>query len=230
MCNNIVIGEVQPQDHDFSSFIGGKPKVPSDFRVPNCTFCGSEQTFFFQVMFPEHHAWSGRIMAVFNCTSCWHQDHLIPEMLSGELKNAIVPEFYLNDYQKNFFVYVFENQGIEVLETYIPKLRFAPIILENNDDSQYDGHKLGGIPDWYLENESPLKTDTGYLFTFLMQFREGVEFQKLPGAPGQLKMNYFTGEAASSNSDTYQLFLGNSLYFYGATTEEGPKVYIITQI
>ncbi len=229
-CHKMVIGEVKPQDYKHHSFIGGKPKVPANFEIPICSLCGEEQTFYFQVTFPSDHDLNGRSILLFYCTSCWHPEHLIPEMLTGNLKNAEVPESFLDHYQKNFRALTFNVDALVWLESYEPKLQYAPIELVSTTDIHYPGHKLGGSPNWYLEDESPRVTNSGKQFVFLMQFAAGLQFPKAPSAPGQMKKNYRTGQAAPSSADYYQLFLENNLYFFITSTNGEPKVYIITQI
>ncbi|KRG16934.1 hypothetical protein ACA29_02470 [Lederbergia galactosidilytica] len=48
-------GQVQKEDD--LSFIGGQPRIPENLDIPSCSLCGSEQTFFFQIAFPEGHSW-----------------------------------------------------------------------------------------------------------------------------------------------------------------------------
>ncbi len=56
-----------------TSFIGGKPCLPSSVSLPVCKICGEPLTFFFQVAFPEGHIWAGKSLAFFFCSS--YQKH-----------------------------------------------------------------------------------------------------------------------------------------------------------
>lgn len=102
----------QKQNESDLSFIGGQPCIPPSIEMPVCELCGAEQTFFFQVAFPEGHVWQGLSMAVFACTSCAHEEYLIPEMLQGALPNADIPEGFLDSYQRNFkIIFLIQIKG-----------------------------------------------------------------------------------------------------------------------
>ena len=216
------------QDNSTLSFIGGKPRLPASMEIPVCTMCGATQTFFFQVTFPEPHFWGGLTMAVFACTCCAHEDFLIPEMLQGTLHGAVIPEKFLETYQRNFRVLVFESRDGIVRDDYVEKVRFKVWKVVRVPDPQTEGNKIGGQPNWYLEDESPASYG-GVPLGFLMQMQEEFRFEKLPSAPPQVKLD-FAGKPKLVTHPYYSLFLQNNVYFFGTCDRNNPHVYILTQI
>lgn len=212
-----------------NSFIGGKPKLPLDIDIPVCDFCGEEQTFFFQVAFPQDHFWEGKSMAMFSCTSCAHKGYLIPEMLPGHLSGVDIPEHFLDKYQKNFRIFVFESSTSKVREDYKEKIAYRKLSLVENKDVDIHENKIGGAPNWLLEDESPNTYRTEYKMEFLMQIVEDYEFETVPGVPHQMWIGY-DGKPKPSPNSFYELFLANNIYFFGTVGLQTPKVYVITQI
>jgi len=100
------------------SYIGGKPTLPEDWEIPLCKLCGREQTFFFQVAFPEGYEWAGSSLAVFACTSCASEDYAIPELLDV-LQEAVIPDGFLETYQTNFRFFVFGTLSARIRNDYI---------------------------------------------------------------------------------------------------------------
>jgi hypothetical protein len=93
---------------DQLSFIGGKPRLPSEKKIPACQLCSSPQTFFFQIAMCDGAMWEDNTLGVFQSTKCADENHLIPEMLGSEpLSGADIPEGFLIQYQRNFSFVVF---------------------------------------------------------------------------------------------------------------------------
>ncbi|PYE51070.1 hypothetical protein DES52_116137 [Deinococcus yavapaiensis KR-236] len=61
--------------------MGGVPHLPVGESTSTCAFCHDPMTFFFQVAFPEKHAWAGKIMTMFACTRCEPQEAVTPSIL-----------------------------------------------------------------------------------------------------------------------------------------------------
>ncbi|ARU60930.1 hypothetical protein CBW65_07420 [Tumebacillus avium] len=219
--------ETQVEIH--TSFIGGIPHIPSDYELPICHLCGEQQTFYFQVAFPDSHLWAGRTMALFSCTSCAHKDYLIPEMLSGELTGADIPAGFLETYQKNFRILIYKTSSGTKRDDYKEKIKYKKINLVENADQYIDANKIGGCPNWILDDEAPATYNKDLDMFFLMQILEGATFEIVPGAPSQIVLG-LSGEPEASNSGYYELFLGNNVYFFGTESKENKSVYIITQI
>lgn len=179
--------EVDPsttkQSIDLTSFIGGKPLLPEKLQTPSCKLCGNQQTFFLQITFPKDHKWSGLSLAIFACTSCSDEDHLIPEMLKGQLKGINIPDGFLLKYQNNFKFLTFETKNMKLQLDYEEKIRFKNLILKPKSKSLGNRSKLGGMPSWLLEDESPSTYNSVTPMFFLMQFKENFQFEKLPKAP-----------------------------------------------
>lgn len=212
---------------DFS-FIGGKPKLPENIEMPKCRLCGSEQTFFFQIAFPDNHDWAGFSMAFFACTACANEKYLIPEMLKGQLKDIDIPTNFLDDYQKNFKIIVFRTEQGIIKNEYQEKIVFRKWIQEETDNSEDSGAKIGGLPNWVLEDEAPKTYASKIDMFFIMQIPEKYKFDILPDAPKQLRIG-LTGKAEPLRLPIYRLFLENAIYFFGTKDDNERKVYIVTQ-
>jgi hypothetical protein len=110
-------------------FVGGRPRLPRGHVLPICRLCGAGQTFFFQIAFPPDHAWATLTLAVFSCTSCADESHLIPAMLSGPLRGANIPRDFLVDYQTNFRFEVFETNAGRMASDYRERVSFRRVQL-----------------------------------------------------------------------------------------------------
>lgn len=211
------------------SFIGGLPRIPEKTALPTCRLCGSELTFFFQVAFPNDHAWANLSMALFACTSCVHEEYFIPKMLDGPLPGINIPENFLTDYQKNFRVLVFKTEEGRLRHDYTEKVAFKrwQLVSSNRDSARET--KIGGMPGWLLEDEAPATYNQTTPMVFLMQIQEDFPFDKLPDAPPQIMLG-LTQEPEPSDDPYYELFLGNNVYFFGTKDSDDPLVYILTQI
>jgi hypothetical protein len=210
-----------------SSFVGGRPRLPGDLLWPACAMCLSKQTFFFQFAVPKGEFWEGNTVAVFACTACVHADYLIPPMLKGPLGGADIPENFLKEYQINFSFVVFPtDQGSERTDGGA-SVQFYEIEMKK-DDAPGNFGKLGGSPDWLLEDESP-KTYNGRVpMKFLMEMSPNVVFRRTIHSKPQMELD-LRGNPSPSPLDYYQLFLGNALYLFG--TDGGrPEVYALTQV
>lgn len=219
----------QGQSEGDLSFIGGHPRIPETMDIPVCRLCGAELTFFFQIAFPQDHAWADLSMALFACTSCAHEEHLIPEMLEGPLPGVDIPEDFLESYQKNFRVLVFKTEEGRFREDYEEKVAFKRWNLVSSPKVNARDHKIGGKPNWLLEDEAPATYNQTVPMVFLMQILEGFTFDKLPDAPPQMTLG-LTGEPEPSDTPYYELFLSNNVYFFGTKGGNERLVYIITQI
>lgn len=217
------------QDERTNSYIGGIPHLPEMMDVPQCTLCGAEQTFFFQIELPKDHRWEGSIMAVFACTACADEDFFIPEMLPGKLQGIDIPNGFLDEYQMNFQVIVFKSEEATLKTNYMERVKYKKIHLVVTADIHAYEHKLGGMPNWLIDDEAPSGYNSTPMF-FLMQMVEGYTFETVQGAPGQASIS-LTGEMDYLHDPFYRLFLSNQLYFFGTDDPSGEnKVYVITQV
>lgn len=226
----LVSGENQvPQTFEPKSFIGGKPILPRAVDVPKCELCGVHQSFFCQVSFPDGHSWAGLTMAIFMCTSCVDEDHLIPEMLEEPLYGVDIPDGFLRRYQKNFRFVVFESALGEVKRDYVEKIVYKPLSLVPVDRPDMLGDKVGGQPNWILEDESPSTYAGKHKMCFLMQLMAETKFEIYEYAPAQMELG-LTGKPQPSPSRYYQLFNGNAVFMFGVCGHAIPLVYALTQI
>ncbi|MED2970982.1 hypothetical protein P4361_01665 [Fictibacillus sp. B-59209] len=229
-CYRIKISDSEEtQSQSDLSFLGGKPRVPKSIDIPKCELCGEEQSFFFQIAFPENHKWNEFSMAVFACTSCAHEGYFIPEMLEDELSGINIPSDFLREYQKNFRIEVFKTTDGAIQTNYKEKVKFKRITLIEEIDKEIFNNKIGGSPNWVADDETPGSYNKTEPMVFLMQLLEDFKFEKLPDAPSQVKLS-FTKKQEPSNRDYYELFLGNNIYFFGTASLENPLVYVLTQI
>ncbi|MBO0995891.1 hypothetical protein [Bacillus sp. SD088] len=219
--------ESQQKESDHS-FIGGQPRLPEDRPIPHCQLCGAEQTLFFQVAFPEGHLWEGLTMAVFHCTSCAHEGERIPEILPVPLKGANIPKGFLESYQRNFKIEIFATKEGVIRRDYQENIQFKRWILEavNGDP---EANKVGGKPNWLLEDEAPATYDGKVPMFFLMQLMEDFQFELVEDAPPQMQIG-LRGDPEPSQERYYELFLANQLYFFGTEEKSDPLVYVLTQI
>jgi hypothetical protein len=192
--------------------------------LSRCARCRNLLTFFFQVAFAPGHVWHGWSLAVFACTCHEHSDDLIPEMLNVPLRGAVVPREYLRRYQTNFRFITFQGPGV-LRSDYVPRLVFQRIVQTKKFGTHFA--RIGGQPWWRYENEAPSHTDDGTPMEFLMQLDHGAAFQKLPNAPPQVTFG-LTGPEYSEEP-TYELFIGNAVYFFGCMNPDERLVYAITQ-
>lgn len=201
------------------------PKLPLALELPKCKLCGSDLTFFFQITFPSSSEWGDIMMSLFACTLCVHADHLIPPMLLNMMPHPSIPKNFLDDYQVNFRVFIFHKNSSIVRREYIERVAF-----KRWDISQLDpktrGDKIGGSPNWLLENETPKDYD-GQETIFLLQVLEDRKFEFVPQAPPQQILYSIPGTKPQT---FYRLFNGNRLFFFGTIDIVNPKVYIITQV
>lgn len=226
--------EVDPstttQTDEHTSFIGGKPCFPAGTVLPRCRLCETPLTFFFQVAFPESHFWNGLSLAVFAGVDCAHMDYVIPPMLEGPLRGIDIPQGFLEDYQVNFRLLVFETAQAHPIQDYQERIRFAAWRLIPGDAKKARVNKIGGEPDWVLEDEAPAAYGGKMAMRFLMQTVEGFDYEILEGAPAQKHIFDLSDKIPGYRpSPIYDLFAANALYFFGTEKRDQPSVYIIPQ-
>ena len=112
---------------------------------------------------------------------------------------------------------------------YIEKVKFKKWQLNAVDDPLTDGNKIGGQPNWILDDEFPRTYNSTVPMFFLLQIEADFKFETVPDAPGQMKMNILHGIKKLSADPYYELFIGNQLYFFGAMSREEPLVYVVPQ-
>jgi hypothetical protein len=213
----------------FHSFLGGKPVLPVGQEIPECVLCGASQTFMFQVAFPIGHPWGGHSLAVFACTSCAQEGYFIPKMLDCALRGADIPKAFLESYQRNFKFIAFRTEEGVIRSNYVEKVDCQLLMLKACDDPNFKGTKIGGCPNWLLDDETPATYDTTCRMVFLMQLEQGMKFKLKAGAPHQIELS-LNRKPVSSPFDYYQLFLGNALFLFGTEQPENGLVYAITQV
>jgi hypothetical protein len=204
-----------------AGFIGGHWVLPSGEALPSCGLCAAEQTFFLQVAFPVFHAWSPLALSVFACTRCVNENCLVPEMLDGPLPNAQPTAEFLTRYQRNFRLLTSRRESIRPAPIGSRSLRFS----ESPSDTTIG--IIGGEPRWVLEDETPSRI-AGHPAAFLFQLFGNLRFPMPPGGLPQQTLA-LDGSAEDSRNNFYELFLGNSLYFFGGNPSDG-FVYVVTQV
>jgi hypothetical protein len=217
------------------SFKGGIPNIPERFSLPNCTQCGAEMTFFFQIAFPQKHIWEGKAMAFFHCTTYRDTDNYCPKTYytRGQDDYPSIPDGFLDDYQANFRIYVFDTVEPATQRSEAKRiLKFEQIRFEKiNPKSKYSNTtKVGGVPAWdanTLDGANEIYKEISYMgagFDFLMQVERDWSFARLPDAPLQMILpNYFANETAD-----YSIFNGPKMYFLGTKSSnlKPPRVLL----
>jgi hypothetical protein len=223
-----VKGPSAPQTPEDKWFIGGIPKLPPTILIPRCKLCKADQSFMFQIAFPDSHRWHGLSLAVFSCTSCADQNYLIPRMLSASLPGVAIPEGFLESYQTNFRFLVFASDEAQVRKSYIERVRFQGLNLEPVSPD-FVGHKIGGVPNWLMKDETPASYRGSIKMFFLLQLQQGFQFEIHNHASPQIELG-IDGLPQPSPVSYYQLFNGNAIYLFGTDDRSEPLVYAITQI
>ena len=224
---HLLESESAVQSADDRSFIGGRPRIPRGIPLPDCARCGERLTFFWQLAFPPGHAWQGRQLALFACTTSYHDADVIPEMLEGELRGADVPPAMIDRYQTNFRLIVSPVDDGALRDDYEPRVAFRRWRLVPSSDPAEPRSKVGGEPAWILDDESPRTFDGTIDALFLLQLEEELRYDRLPAAPPQMIPTLFDG-VQPSHEPSYTLFAGNGLYFFGSATGR-PLVYVLPQ-
>lgn len=226
-----VKGASQTIDH--LSFAGGMPIAPVDMELPLCRNCGKKLTFFFQMLFPEEHAWRGMILSVFQCTECVDENLFIPPMLPGPLAGINVPTGFLDSYQQNFRICVYSaDQMLTMRSDYDLRIEYEEWVLEkiiSADLKEGAASLVDGRPEWLLDDETPGLFAGQFPFAFLMQLEQGLEFPINSNSPGQMTLG-LDRKPKRSKAASYRLFLANQLYFFGSIDNSGKhQVYVLTQ-
>ncbi len=209
-------------------FVGGIPALPQGMRIPTCRNCGEEQSFLLQIRFPEDHEWRGWSIALFACTSCAEWGKLIPQLLPGNLKGAQVPSEFLDSYQTNFRFLVFPTDAADTGVVYEERVAFGEIVGSARRGSTTPIGKIGGTPEWILDDETPASVDTSDAACFLFQLAPNLEFSLVDGAPREMKLDIFGGTKPSTDA-FYRLFIGNAVYFFGSSSQPSSRVYALPQ-
>lgn len=223
--NCILINAAQePADH---SFLGGVPRLPLGTEVPVCSLCGREMSFLFQIAFPEGHIWSGRTLALFFCLDCFGHEYCIPEMPKGPLRQAHLPEGFLDGYQRNFRILVFDTaEGVSAghSQSRVAFQRLEMTLHSRNDkDAPFT---LGGRPIWVMHQDETPSDYAGRPLKLLFQIKEYFRFPKREDALPQADAFAPSG---LSPFPWYNVFARDQIYFWGTADGGEPKVYISVQ-
>lgn len=224
-----VLGTHQRSRH--RSYEGGKPHLPEGVTVPLCKLCGHEQTFFFQVAFPDGHPWQDYTLSVFSCKSCFDEQHIIPERFCPSLKDAQISSQFLKDYQTNFRFVVFPTNSGKLVSSYSERIRFRPWRLARRRSNEVlVRSKVGGVPSWSYEDETPGLVDGQWQVSFLLQLEDYYRFRRHSFAPPEWGFGKRHGEyERMEDFDYYWLFSGGHLYMFGASVGGERVVIFMTQ-
>ena len=115
----------------------------------------------------------------------------------------------------------------------VPLIKYSTLDMRD-DGNVFCGRELfgqvGGTPKWVLEDESPRLGDWEKSFEFIFQLAPNRLFAPTPGAPGQVVIDWFgSGETFQRDAKGYDLFGGNTVYFFAVADDSG-LVYVITQV
>jgi hypothetical protein len=189
-------------------------------------------TFFFQIAFPEKHVWEGKVMVFFHCTSCRDFQQFYPSITYVRTQINI-PDGYLDTYQTNCRIWVFDADESKVLrDDFAKRVKFERLEFERiNPRPRYDDWtKVGGTPAWGVyrdvaKEDHELYKEITYMgggVEFLMQIEPDWEFTRLPDAPLQILFAF-----SAKESTPYKLF-GGPIKLFGTTSKqlEPPRVLI----
>ena len=223
---NLEIMDGLKQTEEERSFIGGKPNIPPEIVIPQCSMCNSELTFMFQIEFPMGHSWHGKSLAVFFCTTTFHDEFCIPEFPDvQDLFGVDITADFLRHYARNFRVIVFDTAKGKVRENYEEKVAFKKLRISSTNciDSRAI-FVLGGDPIWIMGIDETPRSIDGREPTLLLQVKEDFLFQTIESAPPQE-----TIMKALREDGNYQLFASDRIYFWGVKDKSIPLVYITVQ-
>ena len=147
-------------------------------------------------------------------------------MLDDRSPGHDIPAGFLTSYERNFKFLTFPTREAKVTRNYKEEVAFRALKLKSKS-TRGDFGKIGGAPDWVLDNESPGTYNTTTPMAFLLELMPGIHFETVDEAPPQTELDIF-GNPSLSPLNSYQLFLGNAVYLFGTSVGE-PLVYAITQ-
>ncbi len=210
------------------SYVGGKPMLPKDVSIPVHPKLNTPLTFYFQIAFPEFHAWYGKLLSVFYVTDDYISGEMTPEMITYNEKNYDVSSKFIESSQKLFKVMVSNVNEVVLYEDYLPVVELNYLDFEvGNQVFDYFG-MIDSKPLWLLEDESPATLDSELDFSFLFQTNLDIDFKRTSLSPRQKIEDYENiGKIRDSFSNHYSLFGGNSIFFFGV--KEKNIVYLVIQ-
>ena len=219
------------QGGNITSFVGGKPLLPSDFGVPKFARTGEDMTFFFQIETPIGSSWEGDIVSVFSTTTYADDDTFLPK-LPDDLQNTELNTEFFDSYQTFFRVFVFKKSALVLSNDYREVVAFRKLNFSETVPSQ--GIAFGeanNTPNWIAEDEAPRKFNGSKSgISFLFQTKRDYEFGVVSGAPKQKEKNFeVEGGVTDKIGDGYSLFVENELYFFGLSERDRRYIYIVPQ-
>ncbi|GIW28737.1 MAG: hypothetical protein KatS3mg070_2100 [Meiothermus sp.] len=226
----LVPGPTRPQTEADISFRGGVPRMPAELELPRCQRCGDEQTFFFQVAFPEKHLWHGWVMCVFSCSSCF--DKYDPSPRGHYTAPDVLPDGYLDRLETDYriILYPADSPTARMRTEARQLLKFEEIRFEKlRVNNRHYETKLGGKPFW-IDDPRPIE-EIEYMgghFVFIGQFMEEFNFfPALEDAPPPKASGQWI---RTKPVKAYGLFhVGGNFLFFGTTSPRviPPRVLIV---
>ena len=240
---NCIIKEDEKQTSSTLSYIGGKPNLPLSLSIPKCTICGDEMTFMFQIAFPKEHFLNKKTMSVYFCTLKDHDIYCIPEIPPPDvffdketdeyIDNIEVTKEFLEQYERNFKILVFDTDNAEIVESYEEKCIFKNIEFEMSEYTNPDiDFVIGGEPIWIMGediNETPNSICEDTNIGLIMQIREDYIFDKHFDAHIQENEYRVETNEEKLRRIPYMLFASDRIYFWGTKDKENLKVFISVQ-
>ncbi|HEY1083310.1 MAG TPA: hypothetical protein VGE29_13670 [Prosthecobacter sp.] len=215
------------------SHVGGRLAAGSQ-EPPLCQHCRAEMPLFFQVEWTPGSHDTKRQLAVSACVSCTGEDRIIPTMPKDHRKGCSVSSSFLKSSQTNFRLVITDVNSRPVPAKPAPEeSAILPKRLEADHHGvlRCDGRvfgRLGGKPEWIMEDETPGLCDQQEPFAFVCQIDSGWLFETRPKAAPQITLD-LAGNPAPSRRPGYRLFNGNAAYFFATTVDGQPMAYVITQ-
>jgi hypothetical protein len=150
-------------------------------------------------------------------------------MLSGPLRRAEIPAGFLETYQTNFRFLVFDTARGQPSDDYVERVKFQLLHLKESKNPDVERNKIGGNPNWILEDESPGSYGGNTPMFFLLQLLDGLQFDLRDEAPRQIELG-LDGLPKLSAARYYELFISNRIFLFGTSDRAHLGVYAITQV
>lgn len=185
-------------------------------------------TFLMQVTPADDHPWSGRTLALFECTACPDEtpDRFLTPGSSklswdeARARGIHVTEDFLAGNRKHHRVIV-SDLAAATMRQDIPEHVVYQRLERREVQEPYLGLKVGGVPSWTDNNvifEEARFGQAGVVFLFQIPTRR--KFRSLPSAPRQQVLTDFW-------DDDYFLFNGTPAFCFGTVDREVPAAFLI---
>ena len=200
--------------------------LPIGTSLPKHPISGNQMTFFFQILMPKDHVWSGKLISVFSVTDDYVIDKMMPEMLAYNESGYDVKSVFIFSSQEYFKIIASDIDNLIIKDDYNEVLEYQSLVFGGDPLNAFG--KINTLPEWFLDDESPLTLDGKNKFDFLFQVDIDFDFKKIDSAPRQQAENFeLESGLRDSYVDDYSLFAGNALFLFGE--KNSSLIYTVIQ-